>query len=107
VDAFDLGISLVGAALAAWFWPHCAKPALRMSDARPIAYPIGLGITALLIGAFAIGLVARLAHASPLGVMIMIVTGALWMVVVGATLWPRYSILLRLFARRPGRPATR
>ena len=99
-DAIVLVSVVVGMGLTVWFWPHCAAPALRAFDARPVAYRIGLFISALLIVALGVAVIARLMHIPLLGTAFLSVAGILWLGVVATTLWPRYSILVRLFARR-------
>ena len=102
---------LVTAALAVffivasgWFWPHCAEPMLRYVRAPTLARRIVLLVTVVAI----IGQIVRIAALvfdvdafAPFA--LVVVTGALWIVVVGLGYLTDYRWLVRVCRAVDGR----
>jgi hypothetical protein len=86
--------------LAAWFWPHCAKPALIRQNANSLAYNLVLGVT--------VGTMLALAAASAAYLAGVEGSAKLWAAAIAATTYglvvslgyPRYTVLLRLTGGR-------
>jgi hypothetical protein len=88
-------LAITGAVLAVWFWPHCARPALKGRRAGALTTGLVLGLTVvfvlgqvLLVGLAIAGLRSPLAY---------LVTGLPYVVVVGLGYFvDEYATLLRL-----------
>lgn len=94
--ALNLSLDIVVVALAAWFWPHCARPALTAQRAAPGAHWLVLGVTVLTVAAYALAApaeIARIGGASRWWITTII--GALWIVVVGLGYLQNYALLRR------------
>lgn len=84
-------------ALAAWFWSHCAKPALVFERAAPAAQRIVLGSTVLLIGAWALDAGAEFVPvAYGIQFWVFAIAGVLWSLVVGLGYLQNYALLRRV-----------
>lgn len=95
--AFNLAVDFIGIGLAAWFWPHCAKPALTAKGASPAAHWLVLGITVLMVAAFALTAVLYVVHVGrPVAFWTLWVVGPLWILVVGLGYWQDYALLRRV-----------
>jgi len=90
--------------LIAYFWPHCAVPCMVFHRVRRPGYVVAQVLTvATLIGlavAFAINVAGMDKGALHLVVWLgSVLLGGIWVALVGAMLWPRYSILVSAFGR--------
>jgi hypothetical protein len=91
----SIAMFCVASALAAWFWPHCARPALGSVGAPHLAMQAALILTIAVI-------VAQLGRAAslvlevqrPATFWLSTVVGLIYVVVV-ALGYPRYRLLLR------------
>jgi hypothetical protein len=102
MDLLNLALNIVIVALAAWFWPHCARPALIAQRASPVAYWLVLGVTILLIGVHAVFAVAAIAQVDiPSRVWIDLISLLLYLSIVGLGYLQNYALLLRLTSREP------
>ena len=99
-----LPFDLVSVVLAAWFWPHCARPWLTWQRAGRITYGLVLAVTILTVAVYAGELLADLAGLDASGGTprwwIGAVVGFLWIAVVGVGFGDHYSALVRLTRRR-------
>jgi hypothetical protein len=104
--ALSLALDILVVALSAWFWRDCARPALTAQRASPIAHWLVLGVTVLTIFAYALFAVDDLAQfLGPTRWWIALITGALWISVVGLGYLQNYALLLRLTrGNRPPHP---
>jgi hypothetical protein len=91
--------------LAAWFWPHCAKPALIRQNANTLAYNLVLGVTAGTIVVLAAGSAAYVAGVEGSAKLWAAAIAAVTYGVVVALGYPRYSALLALTGGRAQRRA--
>lgn len=97
------GLVLISVGMA-WFWTHCARPALRWMTAPPWAFRIILAITVAAAVAPLIRSVSVLTdELETVSYWLFGITGAMWIVVVGLG-YPRYRILVRTVnvLARPG-----
>jgi hypothetical protein len=93
--------------LAAWFWPHCAKPALIRQSANALAFKLVLGVTIGTIVVLAVASAAYLANVEG--------SAKLWAAAIVSTVYglvvslgyPRYTVLLRLTGSRNSRRVSR
>ena len=99
-----VAINAAGAAAVAWFWPHCARPVLDHHRARPIGYAIGLGVTALSLVALIGGAVLMVITSNALWAFLGFFALIPWLLVVGTTIWPLTSPLVRMTAGHPVTP---
>ena len=89
-----LGIATI--VLAAWFWPHCARPCLDAAHARPAARRIVLAVTDLFVAAALIDVVARIALGPGRPTFWLFTsTGIVWALIVGAGFFTSYRWLIR------------
>ena len=92
-----VAIDILVVVLAAWFWPHCARPALTAQRATLLAHRIVLGLTVLTIATYAFAAAARMAQID--GATLWWTTtiiGAIWILVVGLGYLQRYELILRV-----------
>jgi hypothetical protein len=100
--ALRLSLDILGGLLAAWFWPHCAKPSLTALRAAPAAHRIVLGITVLTVVGFGLAAVADIARIyGGTRWWITLIVGALWILVVGLGYWQDYKLLRRATGHSP------
>jgi membrane protease YdiL (CAAX protease family) len=98
--ALNLTLYAAFVVLVAWFWPHCAKPALIHQRANPLAYKLALGVHVGAIVVIAVASAAWLAQLEG--------PAKLWAPAIAATIWglivglgnPRYTMLLRVTGGR-------
>jgi hypothetical protein len=95
--AFQVSLNIVIVALAAWFWPHCARPALTAVRAAPAATWLVLGITILTVVVYTLGAAAEIARIGGAAKWwITTIIGVLWMLIVGLGYFQNYALLVRL-----------
>ena len=93
-------LDLVIVAGAAWFWPHCARPALETTGADPTTRRTVLGVTALTVVAFALAAFADLTAIGGTAVWwATTVVGAAWALIVGVGYLQNYAFLRGLIRR--------
>jgi uncharacterized membrane protein len=93
----------VASAIAAWFWPHCARPALRSVGAPRLAIQAALVLTiAMIIAQLVRAASLALAIQRPATFWLSIIVGVVYLVVVGFG-FPRYRLLLRATEAFSGR----
>lgn len=93
----SLAVDILIVGLAAWFWPHCARPALTAQHASAVAHWLVLGVTVLTVitySLFAVDDVTEVFRATRW--WIYLITGGLWIAVVGLGYLQNYALLLRL-----------
>ena len=106
--ALNLALYVGLIALAVWFWPHCAKPALLRHGANELAYKIVLGVTIGTIVVLGVASAAYLAGVEgPVKLWAAAIAATVYVLVV-ALGYPRYTVLLTMtggrgprFSRRP------
>lgn len=95
--ALSLVLDIVIVVLAAWFWPHCARPALTAERASAVAHSPVLGVTVLTVITYsllAVDDVTQVFRATRWWVYL--ITGGLWIAVVGLGYLQNYAWLRRL-----------
>jgi hypothetical protein len=103
--ALRLSMDILGGLLTAWFWPHCARPALIALRAAPVAHWLVLGVTVLTVVAYALAAVADIAgFYGGARWWITLVVGGLWFLVVGLGYLQNYKLLLRATGKPPPTP---
>jgi hypothetical protein len=96
VDVIGLVWATGMAGLALWFWPHCAVPALHEYRASPLAHQVGFALTAAMIVVPFVVVAGDMLAPSSGWRALLLLTGFLWLGIVGSTQWPEYAPLLRL-----------
>jgi hypothetical protein len=92
--AFFVWLAFIATGVA-WFWPHCARPALRHADAPPGAVRFALAITVAMIAMAALRAASVvLASYQSLSFWLWLAVGVAWVAVVGLG-FPRYRLLIR------------
>jgi hypothetical protein len=100
--ALRLSLDILGGLLAAWFWPHCAKPSLTALRAASAAHRIVLGITGLTVVGCALAAVADIARIyGGTRWWITLGVGALWIFVVGLGYLQDFKLLRRATGHHP------
>jgi predicted ABC-type sugar transport system permease subunit len=95
--AFRILLDIVIVALAAWFWPQCARPALTAARAAPAATWLVLGTTILTVVVYSLGAAAEIARIGGAARWwITTIIGVLWALIVGLGYFQKYALLLRL-----------
>jgi hypothetical protein len=101
MDVLAVALDIVIVGLVAWFWPHCARPALAARHASALAYGFVLGVSVLAVGVYALSAVAELAGTDlTVPLWLTAVAGGLWAVIVGLGYFQEYALLRRLTDRR-------
>lgn len=96
----QLALDVFLIALAAWFWPHCARPALVARRATPLAHRLVLGVTVLVIAGYTLSAAAKLVPIDGATVWwTTTIIGALWVLVVGLGYLQGYELLVRATGR--------
>ena len=102
LDWFALATAAVLVVVPAWFWPHCARPALDYYRAGRASRRVGLVVTAAFVTIAAIEGVVSLFDRSPRWLFALFnIAFVVWLLVVGLTLWPRFSVLIRWSRGKP------
>jgi hypothetical protein len=99
--AFRLALDFFVIVLAAWFWPHCARPVLIANRASPAAHWLVLAVTVLMVAAHALDAVAEIAQVGyAIPSWSIAIVGGLWTLVVGLGYLQDYALLRRATERR-------
>lgn len=85
------------AAIGAWFWPHCARPSLVASGARPLALKLVLAVSVVYVAANVGVVVSQMTEvweqaAWSLGQAASVA----WILVVGVGYWTEFKLVIRL-----------
>lgn len=102
MSPLSLVLHVVVIALAAWFWPHCARPVLEARRAPAAAYWLVFGVTMLTVGVWATSAVAMLADlgSAETRYWMRSIVGGAWILNVGLGYLQNYALLLRVTRTR-------
>lgn len=104
--ALQISVDILGCVLTAWFWPHCARPALTALRAAPVAHRLVLGVTVLTVIAYALAAIADIAGIyGAARWWVTLIVGALWFFIVGFGYLQNYKLLLRATGRNDPPPS--
>lgn len=97
MDWTGLALAAFIVAMTAWFWSHCAQPALAQRRGSDVAQRIVLVVTVLMVAAYAAEVLITVAQIRVSGMWwITTIIGAVWIVVVAIGYVERYRTLLQL-----------
>ena len=98
--AFRLALDVFVIVLAAWFWPHCARPSLTAKRASPVAHWLVLGVTVLMIAVYALSALTDIIDVRyPIPSWSIAIVGGLWTLVVGLGYFQDNTLLRRATER--------
>lgn len=96
------------AAIGAWFWPHCARPSLVASGARPLALRLVLAVSVALVAANVGVVLSRVTGTAEQAVWsVGQAASVAWILVVGVGYWTEFKLLIRLTGGADHVPALR
>lgn len=97
MDPIGLAVYALIVAGTAWYWPHCAQPALARGQGSALARRVVFAVTVLTIAAYATAIVSTIAQVRVPGMWwITTIVGAIWIVVVALGYFQDYRFLLRV-----------
>jgi hypothetical protein len=95
MDGIGLALDVFIVAMTAWFWPHCAQPALARRRGSEVAQRIVLVATVLTIAAYATAVLISVAQIPVSGMWwVTTIIGVVWIVVVALGYFEGYRTLL-------------
>ena len=92
-----VAVSTFGFVAGVWYWFHCALPVLTAYRVTRMGFAIAIAVNVWAVASLLLNPLASLAGGNEFPILSPPLVAAAWIVVLGTLLWPRYSLLVRLF----------